>query len=351
MSGAEEPQLWLADPSVDWRIVLAAELSRPIEAADVERRLAGLHEHQGWSGESRFVAGAEHRDPDGLLHAVARGAGSAPVAAGVDGTELVVSAEHQYLDGLGLLAVLTELTGVPARSAARGLAPRSAERSLPAEVARRLAEVAFTPPARVARTRDGNASDTASSAAQGSTYADLLLDRRAGVTDLVHATARAVVELNRARGVRSRRVAVAVGASTVGGAAPRLADDSALLRLRDAEKADPATIREFLRSSPTLPSPGRSLEGSAAWVTRAAALGMRVLGPRLGSTVTVSHLGDVTAEVDALRFYPVAGGASAVSLGAVTLDGRTRITARARHDEHSPDGLRTLLDLVADGLG
>lgn len=367
MSDSDEP-LWLADPSVDWRIVLAARLRQAPDAVDVERRLVELHDRQGWPGAPRFTAGPDTgpdtgpgtgdrtADDDALVRAVAGGAGAAPVAAGTGGpggSELVLAAEHQYLDGLGLLAVLTELTGVEARSAARGLAPRTSQQSFASAVARRLTEVALKPPARVARTRGTGADPSTPSTAEarGSTYADLRLDRRAGVTDLVHATARAVGDFNRARGGSSRRVAIAVGASTVGGAAPRLADDSALLRLRDAETCDHAAIRAFLASAPTQPSPGQSLEGSASWVTRAAGVGFRVLGPRLGSTVTVSHLGDVTADVSDLRFYPVAGGASAVSLGAVTLHGRTLITARGRRDEHSRDGLGAFLGLVAQRLG
>ena len=52
-------------------------------------------------------------------------------------------------------------------------------------------------------------------------------------------------------------------------------------------------------------------------------------GPRLGSTFLVSHLGRVTAPAVAdLRFSPVTGSGG-LALGALTLDGATRLTLRA----------------------
>jgi hypothetical protein len=340
MNTPEEPHLWLADPSVAWSIVLAADLAGAVAPAEFADRLSALNQRLGAGPGPRPVTAD---DPDSLLRSVAALTSGIPVAAGLGGTRVVLAAEHQYVDGLGMLAVLSELTGVPAVSAARGLGLRRTPPPFRTELRTRLTEVVLAPPARVAHTgTDGTAT--------GSTFADLLLDRRVGVADLVLAATQGVVRFNRDRSTSSRRVAIAVGASEVGGAAPTVADNSALLRLRAAERADRDTIRAFLRDAPTVPSPGRSLEGSRTWVTRAAGLGVRVLGPRLGSTLTVSHLGDVEADVSDLAFYPVAGGSSGVSLGAVTHGGRTRITARGRAERHSAEGLGALLAGIADHL-
>jgi hypothetical protein len=344
MSDVPEPPLWLADPSVAWSIVLDVGLSAEVPGPAIEQRLRALNQRLGSPRPTDLVGpGADLHGAD-LLRAVSAATGTAaPVAAAVAGRRLVVAGEHQHVDGLGLLAVLTELTGLPATSAARGLGPRRDQPPFRTELRTRLTEVAVAPPARVA----GTGTDPA---ARGSTFADRLLDRRVGVTELVHAAARAVVAFNRPRSGGLHRVAIAVGASEVPGAAPVVADNSALLRLRSAERATKEEIRHFLHTAPTVPSPGRSLEGSRPVVARAAALAVRVLGRRLGSTLTLSHLGDVDAPVADLAFYPVSGGASGVSLGAVTHRGRTRITARGRSDRHSQEDLDALLDAVADAL-
>ncbi|MCW2815336.1 MAG: hypothetical protein JWN84_2791 [Nocardioides sp.] len=340
MTAADEPAPWLADPTVEWRIVLTADLPTESSTDQVTRRLHDLNRRLGAAPGPGLVASGPGET---LLTAVTRSYPDVPVAAGLEGTHLVLAGEHRFVDGLGMLAVLSELTDVPAASAARGLGPRD-EPTFVTEVARRLVEVAVRPPARVAPTADDE------EAATGSTFADLLLDRRVGVTELIDAAVRGVVAFNRERGQRHRRVAVAVGASAVGGGHVAVADHSALLRLRSAERLDQDAIRTFLASAPTVPSPGQSVGGSSPWMTRAGAVAVRVLGPRLGSTLTVSHLGDVTSPAGSLAFYPVAGGSSGVALGAVTHDGRTRITLRGRRSKHSAEGLEALLALVAAPL-
>lgn len=340
MSTPEEPAPWLADPTVEWRIVLTAELPDAVSPDLVTERLQALNRRLAGRPGPGLVA----PDSGPLLAAVTRTYPDVPVAAGLDRHRLVLAGEHRYADGLAMLAVLAELTGVPAASAARGLGERE-EPPFAAEVARRLVEVAVRPPAKVATT-----ASAADRTPTGSTFVDHLLDRRVGVTELVHAAVQGVVAFNREHGQRHRRVAVAIGASAVGGGHVEVADHSALLRLRSAERVDQAAIRSFLASAPTVPSPGASVGGSRPWVARAGVVAVRVLGPRLGSTLTVSHLGDVTSPARALSFYPVAGGSSGVSLGAVTHEGRTRITLRGRADGHSAEGLEALLALVAAPL-
>ena len=79
----------------------------------------------------------------------------------------------------------------------------------------------------------------------------------------------------------------------------------------------------------------------------AVSLGLRLLAPRLGSTLLVSHLGDVTCPgVAALAFAPVTGGGSGVSLGAVGHDGATTLSLRARGRTHDADDLAELLEAI-----
>ena len=49
-------------------------------------------------------------------------------------------------------------------------------------------------------------------------------------------------------------------------------------------------------------------------------------------------------------FYPVAGGGSGMSLGAVTISGQTTVTLRARGRQHDPVGLEQLLSTIVARL-
>jgi len=150
---------------------------------------------------------------------------------------------------------------------------------------------------------------------------------------------------NIAHGERDDRIAVAVGASIRPGAQARPEDASAYLRLRRAERLDADAVEAVLRSRPAEP-PAPAVGGSGAvarvpgWFSR-----------RLGSTLLVSHLGELRARrLDAVEFYPVSGGRSGVSLGAATVGGRTTLTLRARGGEHTAEQLGRLLDLVREAL-
>ncbi|MEQ6901736.1 hypothetical protein [Nocardioides sp. YIM 152588] len=177
-------------------------------------------------------------------------------------------------------------------------------------------------------------------------------------SDLVHAAASA---LGAAGG---RRVAIAVGASrrtppddpaadpAAGpGTGPRIADRSALLRLRDVERMDRDQVREAIRSAPVEASP----HGEEGVRSRLAAgllgAGIRLLAPRLGSSLLVSHLGRVDGTgVDRLLFHPVTAGGSGLSLGAVVLGDTTTVTLRGRARTWNDDGLEQLLEAIVDRL-
>jgi len=324
------PPAWGGDPSIAWRILLTAVPATPLTLAGLAERQEALHRDQGWPAPPPVVTG----DPAALRRDLAE-VPDVPLVVGLAGDLLVISAFHAYVDGLGLLDVLAALTGQPVTSSARGVTDRPAER---AGLAGRLREVALAPPARGAR--------AATTPAVGDAYTAATVPGRVRTADLVHAAVTAVVDHNSEQGRASRHVTVAVGAGRPAAAGERLANRSELIRLRDLEGRSLAEVQEALRSAP-LDQAG----GSGAGGGRLAALAQRALAPRLGSTLLVSHLGDVTTDTATdLAFYPVTAGGSGISLGAVGHGGRTVLTLRARAASWDAAGLTALLARVAVAL-
>jgi hypothetical protein len=326
------PPAWGGDPSIAWRIVLSSVPARALTAADLAERQRALHHEQGWPAPPPVVTG----DASAVLREVAD-VRDVPLVLGLAGAQLVVSAFHAYVDGLGLLDVLAALTGEPVTSSVRGIADRAVDRSGTLD---RLKEVAFSPPASVAI-------PTLAAATEGDAFVAIAVQDRVHTSELVHAAVAAVVARNTDRGRDSRHVTVAVGAGRPAGPGERLANRSELIRLRDLESMSPSAIRDALGTAP-LSSAG----GSGAGGGRLAAYAMRALAPRLGSTLLVSHLGEVTtAAATALAFYPVTAGGTGLSLGAVGHDGTTVLTLRGRGSAWDAPALSTLLSRVVDGLG
>jgi hypothetical protein len=182
-------------------------------------------------------------------------------------------------------------------------------------------------------------------------FASTTLDGPVRTAALVHAGAGAVAEGNRERGHRSDRVAVAVGVSRAGGTRTEVADDSGFPPADRRGAPRPRGGRG--RARPRTPcSCGGSAQGGVA---RAASglirTGARLLAPRLGSTLLVSHLGTIDADaVDAVAFHPLAGGGSGVSLGPRPSAVRTVLTLRARGVAHTTVDLERLLGRIADRL-
>lgn len=341
---------WVADPSIPWRIVLTADLTAPLARDDVRARLAGLHSGQGWPGTGTV------RVADDLeaLRCELGDEREGMIALGLSGDSrrVVVSAHHSGVDGLGLLAVLSALAAVPVTSSARGVGERPDGSGPVGTIVRRLAEVAATPPARIAAVRPTTPDPL-------DVYVERGVPGAVRTAALVVAGARGVAAHNRARAPRSRtrHVAVAVGV-TRDATADSIADRSALLRLRDVERLDVAAVTDALRHVPTQ----RAVQGAGggAWLLR---LGLSTLAPRLGSTLLVSHLGTITAPgVESLSFHPVTAGGTGVSLGAVTMEDTpaasaaataavtTRLTLRARGTDWTHDGLERLLEAVVSEL-
>lgn len=346
MTPPDDDRSWVADPAIAWRILLSAELSAPLTLDEAQHRLAVLHADQGWPGIGSARIGEDVAALRRELGDERDGVVSLGLGAG--GRHVVVSAHHSRVDGLGLLAVLAAVTGEPVTSSARGVGDRPDGAGPLGTVVRRLAEVALTPPARIAS--DPRVRAMTPDPLDVYVERDVAGDVRTAA--LVVAGARGVASHNRARGAaRARHIAVAVGVTRDASAQP-IADHSALIRLRDVERLDLDSVGEALRHAPTQ----RAVQGSGggAGLMR---LGLRTLAPRLGSTLLVSHLGSVSAPgAEALTFHPVTAGGTGVSLGAVTLGTAshtgptTRLSLRARGADWTHDGLERLLEAIVGEL-
>ncbi|MDZ5620569.1 hypothetical protein SFC88_07025 [Nocardioides sp. HM23] len=303
---------WVADPSIGWRILLTATLPDQPQVDDTVRTATS-------TAELRRALVAP--DPQ-------------PVVVGVAGHDLVVSAHHAAVDGLGLLRILGQLGHGPVTSSARGVGDRSAGHGYAGTVVRRLVEAALRPPARIPPQGRGPAA--------GDVMVEIELPGSFRTGQIVHAAVAALADLG-----AGPHVAVAVGVTRDPDPNGLIEDRSALLRLRDVERLELPEIERALREAPVERPPG-TRSGS---VNRAAAIAMRLLARRLGSTLLVSHLGEVTAPaIDRLVFHPVTAGGTGIALGAVGHGGRTVLTLRARAADWHADGLERVLEAVGGRL-
>jgi hypothetical protein len=339
--GPATPEDWLGQEDLPWNILLVADLVEVPTPALLRERLTALSVTQGWGALSHDSVVEGERSAL-LARLAALPDHGHPVSVGRTDHGLVVRARHAFVDGLGLLAVLRELTGEPVRSTAAGVGSRP-HRSAVRALASRLTEVAFRPPAPVA--------PSPAAAVDGDVFAVAQVPGSRRTADLAHATLAAVSDWNRRAGARTDRVALAVGVSTVGGADLQVAEHSGFIRIPDAQRhtrdelaarlaEDPLQVGGTARSGAV-----RRLRGVIRWASR-------MLAGRLGSTVLVSHLGRVeSAAITGSEFYPFSGSDSGLSLGAVTTGGRTTVTLRARGDQQSAAGLERLLGDVVTRLG
>lgn len=325
---------WVADPGIGWRILLTADLAEPPDAGRVLDRLSALCARQQWP-----VTAEVRREDDLDTLRMRLTEAAAPVVVGVSGSALVVSAHHASVDGLGLLTVLSALLGRPVAPSVRGVVDRPLRDGPARAIGRRLAEAALRPPAGIAG--EGAAGGV------GDVFAELSLPGSWRTAAVVAASVRGVTAHNRAAGRRTRHLAVAVGAGRPASDDDDLvANRSALLRLTDLERRSPEEIADLVRTAPLEPPPTIGRTGA-----RVVTGGLRVLSGRLGSTLLVSHLGEVTAAgVTGLAFHPVTAGGSGVSLGATGLHGQTTLTLRARAARWDRAGLERLLGTIADEL-
>lgn len=330
---------WVADPGIGWRILLTARLAGPPDHADVADRLAAITAVQEWPAPPPLRA----RDDLTALQRELVLADPAPLLVGVSGARLVLSAHHSAVDGLGLLVLLDRLGAGTVRSSARGVGARTTTGGTARTTARRLREALLHPPARVSPP-PGVLAGTG----------DVLVERTLPGTHrtavLVDAAARAIVTHEHVRGRTAAHVAIAVGAvrdQPTDASAP-VADRSVLLRLTDVEDLGADGIAAALATAPVQTPPAG---GGNPLLARATAVGLRALAPRLGSTLLVSHLGEVTAPgVRGLSFHPVTAGGTGLSLGAVGHEGTTTLSLRGRASAWNDNGLEQLLEAVVSLL-
>lgn len=337
-----ERDAWVADPAVAWQILLEAHLQSVPDVSALQIRVDALNTSLG----SPSCAVASSSDPTALRSLMSHGH-SVAIAVGVTERHLLITAQHHYIDGLGLLAVLGSLLDCDISSSARGTAGRDVVTPGLRALLQRLAEVVFTPPARIAPSRPRGSKDRRAT----DVFAQVNVPLPVPPADLVHAAVAAAGAFNTRTGAQHRRTAIAIGVSQVDGASAGMGDHSALLRLRNLEGRSREEVARLVREAPLQPAPVPA--GTGVLIRVATKLALRLFGRRLGSTLLVSHLGSVTVPRDlvaSMTFHPVTGGGSGVSIGAVELGGRTTISARARAHQHTSESLGALLDDVVAAL-
>jgi hypothetical protein len=335
-------QQWLGRTDLSWNILLVATLRSVPTRAVLLEGLATMSAQCGWAepGPDAVIEG-ELGALLGRLEEVDDA--PRPVSLGVTPDALVVRAHHAHVDGLGLLAVLRDVAAGDLTSGATGVADRP-RRSTVATMASRLTEALLRPPAGVAGV------GTPVDPGPGDAFAARSVPGAFRTAEVAHAAVRAVTERNRSVGRRARRVAVAVGVSTIGGRDLRVADDSGFVRITGAERLDADGFGRALSDAP-LQVGGTAHDGAARRAGGLIRWASKRLGSRLGSTLLVSHLGRVQADgLEELAFYPLAGGGSGLALGAATVGSSTTITLRARSSRHATADLEHLLDAVAGAL-
>lgn len=330
---------WVNDPGIAWRILLTAELVDPPSRDVLAARLATLCRDQGWDPPPAPL----EADSTAALRARLSTEHDAPVLLGTAGRGLVISAHHSRADGIGLLRVLGTLTTTQVSAPARGIGDRPTTGSVTRTAATRLVEAVVRPQSRLSL-----------GSARPSGPADTMVEARVPgqwrTADVVRAAARGAVTFQSARGRTGRRITISVGAARPS-ASDRIADRTALLRLRDVERLDRAQIVDLLRTAPVQTPPVLAVDPRLGRVAdQAVATGMRLLRPCLGSTLLVSHLGGVVAPgTERLVLHPVTAGGSGVSLGSVSIadSDETMLSLRARPGHAgTADGLERLLEAI-----
>lgn len=341
-SGPPSTAHWLGQTGLAWNILLVVDLPEVPDVPTLVERLTTMSDSYGWAAPTAgaVVTGSV----DDLLEsfAVVPDTGQ-PVSVGVTPSGLVIRAHHAYVDGLGLLALVRDLTDTAVRSRVAGALARPTS-SVVRSLLDRLVEVALRPPAPIA------GSTAAGSSGSGEAFATARVDGPRRTSDLAAAAVAAVGAWNERAGVRHSRIALAVGVSTTGGEHLEVGDDSGFLRVTDAERLSLSELEQSLARAP-LQFGGTAQSTGTRWASPLIRWGTRVLAPRLGSTVLVSHLGRVEASVTRAAFYPMAGGGSGLAVGAITVGDTTTLTLRARARQHSSEGLGRLLDDIVARLG
>jgi len=337
---------WYGDPTISWSVLLHAKLDSLADPADVGERLAAMVAHYPHLGPAPAVHTAGRANWPAVVarfadQPYADGWPLVRVAVGSEEPRIAIAAHQGVTNGLGLLALLGAALETTVTSTARGIGDRPASTSSAMAAARRLAEAALRPPARIAR-RGGDPTHT------GDVLTDVELPAaRVGTGELIAATARAVEWWNQresSRGHHGRHVAgVEVSRRGGGRLTPEL--DSAFLRVPLPADPSGTTVRRTIAERAPEPAYPRTRSVAPQPVANA-------LARRLGPTFLVSNLGRAGAgtTVRSLAFYPTASGRSGIAIGAATAGAITTITIRARRSDFDGKAARELLDWVVEEL-
>ena len=239
-----------------------------------------------------------------------------PLVVGLAGDQVVISAFHAYVDGLGLLEVLAALLG-RAGDVVGARRRRAARRGLDG---RTPGEVVFAPPAPGRRPAVGRRTETRtpSHAVPG----------RVRTSALVHAAVAAVVAHNAGRRApqpprdRRRRCGSARRAGRTRWRTG--ASCSGCVTWRACRRPE---VEDLLRTAPLSGAGGSGAGRRPARGTAPCAPSHR--GSARPCWSRTSATSTTTAARD-LAFYPVTAGGTGMSLGAVGHDGTTVLTLRAR---------------------
>ncbi|MFC6153237.1 hypothetical protein [Nocardioides yefusunii] len=333
------------DPDVTWGISLEAEFETPLDPVQITTRLQGLvaeYPHLGavprveradgeaWDTRREQVASAELGTDGRLVHVLLDDAA----------TRVLITAHHGVCDGLGLVALLSGVAGVPVVSSARGVGETPAPRSFLGSSLLRLLEAVFTPPARFS----GAAPELGAGSADHMRHV-VLDDVRVNGALACHALLQAHGQWPRRRNSGGRRFMVIMGASRRQGSELHPDRQTTFLRIRLRPHDTAEQVAAIVRTTDPEPDfPETSAGGIGPLVTKA-------LRSRLGYTVNVSNLGVLSGD-GLLRatMFPALSGPMALGVGLVTVRGRASVSVRMRRTEHADHEADRLMRDLADRL-
>lgn len=320
-----------ADPHGSWSIAVSATFSEPLDRELVQERARDVSAREPALGPAADVRTAG----DGPIDPLVEDFCSTPYAPGgpayrvaVSGSTVLVAIHHGVADGLGLLGLLGELTGRTIRSSARGLPERVEYGRRPPGLLQKLAR----PSGRLER---------GGGAAESITRLSVEIERP--LTEWVSATCR---ELGPRLDGKRLPLRVAVGASHRPGSYPVIEDRSAFLEIEPEPPYAGEELSVLLRD--TRP---RTVAGTPALAPPAAL--MRVVGARLGPTVLVSSLAQVSDEggtLGEIAFFPVAYGRSGLAVGLASVNGLTSVSLRSANGNLGRGELEAILAGILESI-
>lgn len=303
--------------------LLCAEVTDLPEPAVLQARLDALNHALG-SSSTRIL---HHRRVAAMLEELGVGRGQSTVSLGLTPSRFVLAADQDRVDGLGLLAALTRVSGHPVSTEVDVWTPTPTPRPEDGTTTRPGGHRTRRTPTHVAfaHYRDDLLADV---------FAAIRIRRQVPGTHLLSAAARATRRYNARRETGVKDLEVTWSGFTSGGADPELGTHSVLLRAGGLKRLTPGRITEALRHAPREPvyEVGRAKQHT--------------------STLLAAHLGTLTCPdvVRSIELYPAAGRAFGVALGATTEGDHTIITARARRARYTTQGMQELLELVRNVL-